>query len=194
MTFRRHGAKCAMWGSWRGGGARRSPTGPGGANGARTGVDLLRSERSDLFDIHPARCRKAETARVLWGAMALMPSSIALLFPGQGSHAEGMEEPYRGHPLMERGLELLGYNPFDGLAEGTRYQQPALFLCSVAAWDAGARSRRGRRRRGDRRGRPLARRVRALVAAGALGSTTPSSSSTSAPTPWPPPASSAPAA
>jgi [acyl-carrier-protein] S-malonyltransferase len=68
--------------------------------------------------------------------MDLMPSSIALLFPGQGSHAEGMEEPYRGHPLMERGLELLGYNPFDSLTEGTRYQQPALFLCSVAAWDA----------------------------------------------------------
>jgi [acyl-carrier-protein] S-malonyltransferase len=63
-----------------------------------------------------------------------MPSS-ALLFPGQGSHAEGMEEPFRGHPLLERGLELLGYDPFERLAEGTRYQQPALFLCSVAAWD-----------------------------------------------------------
>jgi [acyl-carrier-protein] S-malonyltransferase len=64
-----------------------------------------------------------------------MPSS-ALLFPGQGSHAEGMEEPYRGHPLLERGLDLLGYDPFDQLAEGTRFQQPALFLCSVAAWDS----------------------------------------------------------
>ena len=61
-------------------------------------------------------------------------SVSALLFPGQGSHAEGMEEPFRGHPLLERGLELLGYDPFDRLAEGTRYQQPALFLCSVAAW------------------------------------------------------------
>jgi malonyl CoA-acyl carrier protein transacylase len=67
--------------------------------------------------------------------MSLMPSSIALLFPGQGSHAEGMEDPYRTHPLMERGLELLGYDPFERLSEGTRYQQPALFLCSVAAWD-----------------------------------------------------------
>jgi [acyl-carrier-protein] S-malonyltransferase len=66
-----------------------------------------------------------------------MPSS-ALLFPGQGSHAEGMEEPFRGHPLLEHGLELLGYDPFERLAEGTRYQQPALFLCSVAAWDAWA--------------------------------------------------------
>ena len=63
-----------------------------------------------------------------------MPSS-ALLFPGQGSHAEGMEEPYRDHPMFERGLELLGYDPFERLSEGTRYQQPALFLCSVAAWE-----------------------------------------------------------
>jgi [acyl-carrier-protein] S-malonyltransferase len=63
-----------------------------------------------------------------------MPSS-ALLFPGQGSHAEGMEEPYRGHRLLERGLELLGHDPFEHLSEGTRFQQPALFLCSVAAWD-----------------------------------------------------------
>jgi [acyl-carrier-protein] S-malonyltransferase len=63
-----------------------------------------------------------------------MPPS-ALLFPGQGSHADGMGDPYRGHPLLERGLELLGHDPFERLTEGTRYQQPALFLCSVAAWD-----------------------------------------------------------
>jgi [acyl-carrier-protein] S-malonyltransferase len=63
-----------------------------------------------------------------------MPFS-ALLFPGQGSHAEGMEEPYRDHPTLERGLELLGYDPFERLSEGTRYQQPALFLCSIAAWE-----------------------------------------------------------
>src|ERR687888_444936 len=68
------------------------------------------------------------------GWNAPMPSS-ALLFPGQGSHAEGMEEPYRDHPVLERGLELLGYDPFERLTEGTRYQQPALFLCSVAAWE-----------------------------------------------------------
>jgi malonyl CoA-acyl carrier protein transacylase len=62
-------------------------------------------------------------------------SSSALLFPGQGSHAEGMDEPFRGHPLLDRGLELLGFDPFDRLGEGTRYQQPALFLCSVVAWE-----------------------------------------------------------
>jgi [acyl-carrier-protein] S-malonyltransferase len=66
--------------------------------------------------------------------LAGMPPT-AMLFPGQGSHSEAMEEPYRGHPLLERGLELLDYDPFERLEEGTRFQQPALFLCSVAAWD-----------------------------------------------------------
>lgn len=46
-----------------------------------------------------------------------------------------MDEPYRGHPLLERGLELLGFDPFERLDEGTRFQQPAIFLCSVAAWE-----------------------------------------------------------
>jgi malonyl CoA-acyl carrier protein transacylase len=62
-------------------------------------------------------------------------SPTAMLFPGQGSHSEGMEAAYRGHPLFERGLELLDYDPFGQLEQGPRYQQPALFLCSVAAWD-----------------------------------------------------------
>src|SRR3954454_12732911 len=100
-----------------------------------TGGRRSRSPRSELFDTDPLRGGNAETTDTRWGAMTLMPSSIALIFPGQGSHAEGMEDPYRGHPLMERGLELLGYDPFERIAEGTRYQQPALFLCSVAAWD-----------------------------------------------------------
>jgi [acyl-carrier-protein] S-malonyltransferase len=104
--------------------------------------------------------------------MTLMPSSIALLFPGQGSHAEGMDEPYRGHPLFERGLEILGHDPFERLAEGTRYQQPALFLCSVAAWD-GWRSGEGDDADDD--GEAIAAaghslgEYAALVAAGALG-------------------------
>ena len=60
---------------------------------------------------------------------------IAAIFPGQGSHAEGMDEPFRGLPAFDRGLELLGFDPFERLDEGTRFQQPAIFLCSVAAWD-----------------------------------------------------------
>lgn len=63
----------------------------------------------------------------------MMPTT-ALLFPGQGSHSAGMEDPYRDHPLIRRGIEVLGFDPFDRLAEGTRTQQPALFLCSMAQW------------------------------------------------------------
>jgi malonyl CoA-acyl carrier protein transacylase len=46
-----------------------------------------------------------------------------------------MDEPWRGHPILERGLELLDEDPFERLDEGTRFQQPAIFLCSVAAWE-----------------------------------------------------------
>ena len=63
-----------------------------------------------------------------------MPPTTALLFPGQGSHSAGMEDPYREHPLLRRGIELLGFDPFASLGEGTRTQQPALFLCSIAQW------------------------------------------------------------
>jgi [acyl-carrier-protein] S-malonyltransferase len=66
--------------------------------------------------------------------MTAMQPNTAVLFPGQGSHSEGMEEPFRDHPLLKRGIELLGLDPFERLDEGTRTHQPALFLCSVAQW------------------------------------------------------------
>ena len=60
----------------------------------------------------------------------------ALLFPGQGSHAADMDATWRGTPLFERGLELLGYDPFADLGMGTRVQQPAIFLVCACAWDS----------------------------------------------------------
>jgi [acyl-carrier-protein] S-malonyltransferase len=86
----------------------------------------------------------------------------ALLFPGQGSHADGMDAPHRGSPLFERGLEVLGFDPFGDLEAGTRTQQPALFLCSVAAWD-----KTGRPDAAAAAGHSLGEYA-ALVAAGAL--------------------------
>lgn len=62
-------------------------------------------------------------------------TNLAILFPGQGSHEPGMDAELRDDPLFLRGLELLGFDPFARLAEGTRYQQPALFLCSIVAWE-----------------------------------------------------------
>jgi [acyl-carrier-protein] S-malonyltransferase len=66
--------------------------------------------------------------------MTSTQSTTALLFPGQGSHAAGMEEPHRDNPLLMRGIELLGFDPFERLADGTRSHQPALFLCSMCQW------------------------------------------------------------
>jgi len=69
--------------------------------------------------------------------MTSMTPTTALLFPGQGSHSQGMEEPYRDHPLLQRGIELLGFDPFSDIdGGGTRSHQPALFLCSIAQWDS----------------------------------------------------------
>lgn len=47
-----------------------------------------------------------------------------------------MQEPWADSKTIKDGLEILGFDPFANLAEGTRYQQPAIFLCSVAAWEA----------------------------------------------------------
>jgi [acyl-carrier-protein] S-malonyltransferase len=63
-----------------------------------------------------------------------MPAT-AYLFPGQGSHEAGMETQYSEHPRLREGLELLGFDPFDRLDEGTAMQQPALLLVSVCAWE-----------------------------------------------------------
>lgn len=88
----------------------------------------------------------------------------ALVFPGQGSHEPGMADPYRDHPIMLRGLELLGFDPFERIDEGTAMQQPALLLCSLCAWDVA----------GDELGSPIATaghslgEYAALVAAGAI--------------------------
>ncbi|MEA2154799.1 MAG: [acyl-carrier-protein] S-malonyltransferase, partial [Solirubrobacteraceae bacterium] len=96
--------------------------------------------------------------------MTPMPSNTAVLFPGQGSHSEGMQEPFADHPLLVRGIELLGFDPFDNLSAGTRSHQPALFLCSMAQWAS----------RDDREEDPLAAaghslgEYAALTAAGAI--------------------------
>ncbi len=62
-------------------------------------------------------------------------NGVAIIFPGQGSHENGMDEGLRDDPLLQRGLDVLGFDPFARLDEGTRFQQPALFLCSVVAWE-----------------------------------------------------------
>jgi [acyl-carrier-protein] S-malonyltransferase len=62
-------------------------------------------------------------------------ADTALLFPGQGSHVEGMrEEVERVRPdLLELANAEVGDDPFERAAESTRFAQPAIFCASVAA-------------------------------------------------------------
>jgi len=89
-------------------------------------------------------------------------TSVALIFPGQGSHSQGMESDFRGEQLLDRALEVLGADPFERLGEGTRFQQPAVFCVSILDWQ-----RRGRPDAVASSGHSLGEYA-ALVAAGAL--------------------------
>jgi [acyl-carrier-protein] S-malonyltransferase len=61
---------------------------------------------------------------------------IAGLFPGQGSHTSSLrDEVARVVPgLLAECIELVGEDPFAGVAESTRFAQPAIFCASLAGW------------------------------------------------------------
>jgi [acyl-carrier-protein] S-malonyltransferase len=63
-------------------------------------------------------------------------ASTAVLFPGQGSHTPAMRELVcTARPdLLELAIELAGADPFERIADGTRFQQPAVFCASLASW------------------------------------------------------------
>lgn len=60
----------------------------------------------------------------------------AILFPGQGSHVEGMRDAVAGArpDLLEAVLALVGDDPFARIDESTRFAQPAIFCASLAGW------------------------------------------------------------
>jgi [acyl-carrier-protein] S-malonyltransferase len=64
--------------------------------------------------------------------------SVAALFPGQGSQTPDMREQVeRWWPeLGQAAVEELGDDPFDRLADGTAFAQPAIFCASLAGWRA----------------------------------------------------------
>src|SRR5436190_11738178 len=66
--------------------------------------------------------------------MQAMPT--ALLFPGQGSQTDDMRDVVleASPELVERAAEAVGDDPFDRVADGTRFAQPALYCASVALW------------------------------------------------------------
>jgi len=65
-----------------------------------------------------------------------MHEELAILFPGQGSHTDGMREAVeRVDPgLAELAEAEAGADPFPRAGESTRYAQPAILTTSLALW------------------------------------------------------------
>lgn len=68
---------------------------------------------------------------------------VALLFPGQGSQRDGLRELVAAQrpDLLELAAELAGDDPFEHVADGTRFLQPAIYSASLACWSAAGRPR-----------------------------------------------------
>ncbi len=92
-----------------------------------------------------------------------MPAT-AILFPGQGSHTEGMRDDVaRVRPdLLEAVTDAVGEDPFPRVEDGTQFAQPAIFCASLAGWEE-----LGRPEHDFMAGHSLGE-LGALVAAGAL--------------------------
>jgi len=60
----------------------------------------------------------------------------ALLFPGQGSQTADMREAVDDvlPELARRAAEEVGDDPFERVADGTQFAQPALYCASIALW------------------------------------------------------------
>jgi malonyl CoA-acyl carrier protein transacylase len=70
-----------------------------------------------------------------------MDEAVAILFPGQGSHADGMRELVERHEpeLAALALAEVGEDPFAKAGAATRFAQPAILCASLAAWSGAGR-------------------------------------------------------
>ena len=65
-------------------------------------------------------------------------SHTALVFPGQGSQRAEMRELVASHcpELIPLATSEVGSDPFERVADGTSFQQPALYCAAIAGWKA----------------------------------------------------------
>ena len=68
-------------------------------------------------------------------------TGVAILFPGQGSQTDDMRDLVAEHrpDLLERATEACGNDPFERIADGTAFAQPAMYAASMAAWERAGR-------------------------------------------------------
>ncbi|MEX2106071.1 MAG: ACP S-malonyltransferase [Solirubrobacterales bacterium] len=68
--------------------------------------------------------------------MASTSARTAVLFPGQGSQTSGMAAVTAAHrpDLLEQARRELGADPFERIANGTNFAQPAIYCASLAHW------------------------------------------------------------
>lgn len=69
-------------------------------------------------------------------SVATSDAITAVLFPGQGSQTSGMAAVTAAQrpDLLERARTELGDDPFERIADGTHFAQPALYCASLAYW------------------------------------------------------------
>lgn len=72
----------------------------------------------------------------LWDRVPRAAATTAILFPGQGSQTSGMGAVTAAHrpDLLAQAREELGANPFEWIAAGTHFAQPAIYSASLAHW------------------------------------------------------------
>ena len=98
-------------------------------------------------------------------SVASSAATTAILFPGQGSQTSGMAAVTAAQrpDLLAQAREELGVDPFEQIAEGTHFAQPAIYCASLAHW----------KQAGEPLGAMIAGHslgeLAALVAGGALG-------------------------
>lgn len=71
-----------------------------------------------------------------YASVAISNPRTAVLFPGQGSQTSGMAAVTAAHcpELLEQARGALGDDPFERIADGTGFAQPAIFCASLAHW------------------------------------------------------------
>jgi [acyl-carrier-protein] S-malonyltransferase len=104
-----------------------------------TGAALMREIRQEIDEVDPSggdlRADRLDHVLDQPPHRGTRTGDTALLFPGQGSQVEGMRDSVaEARPdLLELAIAEVGEDPFERVADSTRFAQPAIYCASIAA-------------------------------------------------------------